>query len=105
MMMYLILFKFCALFMHKIHIHIHMHVNKTNIILLLDTAYVKCDSNWYECDGTDCNLLSESQIVVSLIQTYFTLTLLAYFYRLLMLIYFSMKLSWNLCVLVRNSSN
>ena len=80
-------------------------MNKTNIILLLDTAYVKCDGNWYECDDTYCTLLSESRIVVSLTHTLLPLKLFAYFYRLLMLMYFSMKLSQNLCVLVRNNSN
>ena len=37
-----------------------------NITFLLDTAYVKCDGKWYECDNNSYTLLSESQIVVSL---------------------------------------
>ena len=41
-----------------------------NITFLLDTAYVKCDGKWYECDNNSYTLLSESQIVVSLTQTY-----------------------------------
>ena len=72
---------------------IYKHVNKTNITVLLDTAYVKHDGNWYECDDTYCALLkSKSQIVVSLTQTHFAIILFADFYRVLMLTYFSMKL-------------
>ena len=44
-----------------------------NITFLLDTAYVKCDGKWYECDNNSYTLLSESQIVVSLTQTYFAI--------------------------------
>ena len=45
---------------------IYKYVTKTNITVLLDTAYVKCDGKWYECNDTVCTLLkSESQIVVS----------------------------------------
>ena len=65
---------------------------QTNIAYLLDTAYVKYDGKWYECDDTNCILLSKSQIVVSSTQTYFAIMLFAYFYRLLMLTYFSIKL-------------
>ena len=68
-------------------------MNKTNITALLDTAYVKHGGNWYECDDTYCALLkNKSQIVVSLTQTHSVNILFTDFYRVLMLIYFSMKL-------------
>lgn len=36
-----------------------------DILYLLDTACVKCEGQWYECNDTLCYSIPESEVIVS----------------------------------------
>ena len=58
-----------SMFILLLHLHntsITLHVYSiSNIIFVLDIAYVKCNGKWYSCDDTFCKEINDSQVVVS----------------------------------------